>query len=238
MSLPAAVVQHVNHAQAGGADPYTIDISGTIAGNALLLDIFVNDGRTVVGITDTQGNFWSAVQSVTDGSLQIIQWKALNIVGGVGANTITVDFDGGTASVGMACREITGVKTVAAEVGHTGQPQTTPGTAANAVTSGATTPSAYPALILGTGAHSNGAAAPAAGSGFTSDGTGDAWYASYQYRLESQRITSGSQAATFTAGNAADNFISLVVAFAELSAGTQLDRNPLVNNPLTGVLVQ
>lgn len=217
--MTASVLQFATNSQAGGASSFTVAISNTTAQSAFLVDIFYTvTAVSVTGISDTQGNTYAAIQSVNDGTSVLAQWRAYNIVGGASSNTITVTFSGGTGTVGLAVREIGGVKTSSAVDGYAAQSQTNPGTSADAVTSGNASSSNQPAIVLGTCAHVDAASTPSTGSGFTSNGTGTAYYASYGFRCESKRVTAtGNQAATFTAGNASDDFLTAVVVMDELT---------------------
>lgn len=223
--MPASILQANSNAQNPGATSFPVALSGTTAGSTLLIWAFINDGRTITGITDTQGNTWAPIFAVTDGSLQIRVWQAVNIVGGVGANTATVVFDANTATVGLLMAEAGGVKLATPIDGFAGQAQTNPGTGSNAVTSGNATSVSQPALVVAVSARTDGTTAPSRGTGFSDpsagSATGNAWYANYQYRIEWKRVTAtGAQAGTFTASGANDDFITVVSVFDELVATT------------------
>ena len=215
--MTASVLQFNSHSQNAGVSSWTVTLPSATAGSALLLDVFINDGRTISAVTDSSSNTWAAIQSVTDGVLQIRQWRAYNIAASAGTLTVTITFDSATATVGAALREVGGVALSAAVDQYAGQSQTNPGTGTNAVTSGATaTLGTQPAIVLGTAARRDGTTAAAAGTGFTSDGTANAYYDNYAFRCESKRVTATTGvAATFTANGAGDDFITMVVVMDE-----------------------
>lgn len=218
--MTASVLQFNNHAQNAGVTTWPITLPSVSQHSGLQIEAFFNDGRTITGITDSSGNTWAQVQAVTNGALQVAEWRAYDAAASAGTLTATITFDAGTATVGAAIRELGGVARAAAVDKYTGQAQATPGTSANAVTSGATaTLSRQPGLVLGTSTRTDGTTAPTAGTGngFASDGTGNAFYDSYAFRCESKRVTSTTGiAATFTANGAGDSFITLVSVWDEL----------------------
>lgn len=223
--MSASILQAASAAQAGGASSWGVALSNTTAGSGLLYVSFINNGRTISGVADTQGNTYTSLTTanVDDGSLQMRFWYALNIVGGAAANTATATFDGAVATVGGALIEIGGIKTSSALDGAVGQSQTNPGTSADAVTSGNASSSAQPAIVIGVSVRRDGTTAPAKGTGFSNPTAGTAaaaaFYNDYQFRIEWKRVTTtGNQAATFTAGNAADDFMTSIIVFDEAAS--------------------
>lgn len=99
--------------------------------------------------------------------------------------------------------------------------QNSPGTGTDALTGGSTgTLAAQPAMILGLSSDFNNTTTPAAGTGFTSIGTGWTYGGTAGMRVEHKRVTSTSSvSATFTAGTGTDPHASVTLAFDESGAG-------------------
>ncbi len=133
-----------------------------------------------------------------------------------GSTTITATFGASANFRGIWVAEITGAVTTGGSDGSSGNTQSAPGTGADAVTTGAMTNAAQPALIIATAIDIDSTTTPAAGTGFTSAGSNAALAA----RVESKRITAtGSQAGTFTAGTGADHFWAAGFVFDEAAGG-------------------
>ena len=80
---------------------------GNTAGNIIIIAAaaFSRTGEFITSITDSQGNSYSAAGTIHEGSPSIAQtsfWFANNIVGGAGANTVTVNYSGGTRTEAIA----------------------------------------------------------------------------------------------------------------------------------------
>lgn len=98
--------------------------------------------------------------------------------------------------------------------------QNNPATTTDLVTSGtAQTPSSTPCLVVGVSVDSNAGNTPAAGTGFTSNGTGLGFFGfGAGGRVASKRITSGTAQALFTSTGSGALLATMMVAFKEAAA--------------------
>lgn len=222
--MTIAVNQIVSAGNGANATTITVDISNTQAG--ALLHVFViyfrYSGTSITSVTDTQGNTYSAIDAVIEGTeaLNGRHYYAQNIAGGTGANTITVTFSGSTGARQVAVKEIRGVAASSALVGSAQQEQLSPGTGTDAITSGAAAISAQPNLLSGWVLQQYADRAVTVGTGFTNDGGEEpAASGAGAWRGSSKRTTStSSQAATFTVSSDPNKaFSTFVAAFAESS---------------------
>lgn len=141
-----------------------------------------------------------------------------NNPGGITSIDITSWDNYTPSSIGtLNCVEYSGIATSSALITHAEQGQLTPGTGADAVTSGSTSVGTAPALIIGWTETPELGNTLNTGTGFTRRVTNDGG------GIEDKRITSsGSTAATFTAATAPDATWAQMVAFAEPAASDTL----------------
>lgn len=144
---------------------------------------------------------------------------------GAATYTVRLNLTSGTGNTfpGLAAWPVTGGATSGLLVANgPNQNQAAPGTGTDAITSGtAQTPSGYAALVVGFSFDSSaGANSPAAGTGFTNNGTGSAGIEP-GVRVISKRITSGTAQATFTAqaGQGGASYMTMMAAFLESGGG-------------------
>lgn len=191
-----------------------VTLTGTVgSGNAVFVSLsWSSTAGDTPTCTDDKSNTYTLVDNVRNAALtdSYATFYALNVTNA--PQTVTGTFNGGAnRSFGsILADEYSGIATSAALDGHTMQSQgTAPGTGTDAVTSGNATTTADGNLIYGTTANVNGAGSIAAGTG----------YAQRQYNTnnfmteDKTQTTHGTIAATFTAGNATDPFITGIMAF-------------------------
>jgi hypothetical protein len=150
-----------------------------------------------------------------------------------GTASILANFNGLTpGEIYIQVSEYSGIATTSPLIVATRQFQTTPGTTANALSSGTASVSSIPAFLVGASFDENGNAGDiVAGTSFTLRGTNTA-----QFSLEDRRETgaTGSYAATATAptNGALDKYDTNLMAFAE-AAGTPTPKSGFFFSGLT-----
>jgi hypothetical protein len=207
--MPASVLQALYSSSTSTTATQNITVT---AGSSIIVWVQITSPTaTTTGVSDTlNGSYGAFKDTVTvDVNNHVTSWNIDNTAGG--ANTVTVTF---SASLGylMYVVEVGGTTGL---IGHTGQLQTSPGTGADAISSGTASASSAPALIVGFSQDQTFTTVIAAGTGFTSAGS------SFGAMIESMRVTvSGSYAATYTASDgSASSFATFVAIYAESSAG-------------------
>lgn len=181
--------------------------SNVTAGNLLVCHIYANHG--ISGVADSRSQTFTSAVNVTDGATySLATFYYANTTGG--ADTVTVTFAGAITYASLQCSEYSGVATSSPLDKFASNSQTTPGTGANAVTSGSVTTTTDGQLIVGwSTALTVGAGTTSAGTGFTgrTNVFGDTL-------CEDQVQTSaGGIAATFTTTSATSNFITLITTY-------------------------
>lgn len=181
--------------------------SNVTAGNLLVCHIYANHG--ISGVADSRSQTFTSAVNVTDGATYALAtFYYANTTGG--ADTVTVTFAGAITYASLQCSEYSGVATSSPLDKFASNSQTTPGTGANAVTSGSVTTTTDGQLIVGwSTALTVGAGTTSAGTGFTgrTNVFGDTL-------CEDQVQTSaGAIAATFTSTSATSNFITLITTY-------------------------
>lgn len=209
-------------ASATGANIALAFASNNTANNKLYYVSHAGDSTSTLTISDSNTNTISAqIDLVTESvnNNRLADWEV--ITSKAGANTVTAAFTNTPAFRAIYIAEVQGVKNVAVD-GHNGQHQTTPGTGANAVSSGNGTNS-NTALKIGFMLCDSGGIQPAEGTGFSRDrlvwtygGANDAGTVEFK-----SGVTAGTTAATATANGASDNFNNLMVMFDETAASFQ-----------------
>lgn len=180
------------------------------AGSTILVLTFTNF-QSVSSVTDSQGNAYNLVQTAAStagpGNQKFYVYAAYNAVGG--ANTVTIAYGGSTTLRPILLLEVGG--TAAAPLdGSNHNDQTSPGTGAGAVVTGAASNTAQPALAIGFTMPLFSNSVPTAVAPYTSEGT--FWSATTTGRCEFLALTgTGSQQATFTATAGTTEHLSLLV---------------------------
>ena len=221
--------------------------SACAIGNAI--EVHVHHGSTSAtynlpqSITDDQGQTYSFGSSyLSTGSGAQISVYYLNDNLHATALDITASWVGGPngglsgSYPAMWIKEIGGVTATAYQTSG-GQTQNSPGTGANAITTGNVTPTSQPALLSALCINDTGTTPPAsAGTGFTSGTTG----MSSSAVSESMRLTSTSAvAATFTDATNGGGYIfdTMAVVWNEAgAAGAALAGAPISASTATGAL--
>jgi len=199
----------------------TVAITVTVsAGSTLVVWVTWDDTATKsCSVADpTNGSYTSGpVNNDTAASQCLQRFYRQNVV--AGSTTITATFGATTDFRGIGVAEVTGAVTTGGADGSSGNIQAAPGTGTDAITTASMTNAAQPALIVACSMDVTGSAVPAAGTGFTSNGSN----ASLLWRVESKRLTttSSTQAATFTAGagGGSDGYITAGFIFDEAAGG-------------------
>lgn len=216
----ASVVQETSSLNAATSTTAAASLSGTAAGNTLHVGVVINSGSTISSVADTQGNTYFLLSSFNDttSGRRYAQYCAPNIIGGVGANTVTATFNVTNTSGGIVIREIGNVKASPVDNNQTTNQQS-PGTGSDGVTQSLTN-TAQPALISSF-CFANSATAPTAGTGQTSGITGS--QGNVSFRTQSKRVVvATSQVSTFTAGvNVAHT--QLTTIFDEIGSSSAID---------------
>lgn len=173
----------------------TISQSITVAaGSAIHVFVTGKNVGTISCADNVNGSYGAALDDVSNGgTLRTAQFSLSGSVGG----TVTVTATWSIASVdkGIVLQEIRNTSGLQATA-HTGQTQTSPGTGADAISSGNVTPTAQPALLVGLAyCVSIAGADPAitAGTGFSAGLSAWAFLVGFNSaRTENKRITSTS----------------------------------------------
>jgi hypothetical protein len=184
----------------------------------------VTAGNTIVVFVVGGGSF--SCSDTVDGSAYGAQRGTCSGGGDSYASFVLPNCSAGTRTITVAngnwvwAIEISGA-TSASYSTQAAQQQASPGTSADAVSSGNATPTAQPALLLAIATDdSTFASAPNAGTGFTSVGAGWDFGSGNTTRLESKRLTSTSAVpATFTATNGGGDHAVLAVVILEGTSG-------------------
>ena len=180
-----------------------------------------SSSSAITSVTDTQGLSWTNTQAILDtaDSQKYAEYVSTTTTSSTSI-TITVNLDIQAVFNGIAVKEIGGASGWDSPNGKAGQYQAAPTTTTDATTSTNTgTLSTQPALVSGFCANSGNAAVPAAGTGFTSNGTGMAIAGAATCRGESKRVTATTAvAATFTAA-ANTAHVTTAVIFKESGGG-------------------
>lgn len=204
--------------------------SNVTAGSLLVCEVGWYNTPTVSSVADGT-NTWTKIGATvtvasTGGNWNINLWYAMNAASG--ATTVTTTFSANPTIVHMICSEFSGIATSSAlDQQRSDSAQTDPGTATDAVTSGATSATgANNELVVGASiAPPNaGTTTYAAGTSYTipTNGTGNdgTWMA---FALEYMNLASaGAATATFTlsgVGAGTADTATIVATFKEPAAG-------------------
>lgn len=216
--------------------------SNVTAGNLIHVFILYRTSEgTGHSVADSLGNTYTLIAQPVRGNRQMAHYYAANIAGG--ACTVTLTTPNSNQFRSLAVVEISGLDTVTPLDVHSSNVQETPGTGTDAVVSGAATATAagyLSAAGIQVGDIGSGGP-PAAGTGFTNDGTALPPVGVNQARLEHAAVTAGSWQATFTAGaNVAHTAIMAIFKDAGGPADptlTDADTDETVLDGQTGVAI-
>lgn len=221
--MAASVLQAVFNDD-GGVTGVTLTVTLTNVQAGSTIHVFVSDD--VLGtptVSDPTNGAYSAVaQQVTDGSAnqRTGQCFHANVAAVAGALVITATWTTTQSSKALCAVEVGSVRTVTPQDGATSVVQAAPGTGANAGTVGPPNPNNKnsPAILVALSFDATGSnGAPAAGTGFTSNGTGWGFGAAVLARVESKRFTGFSTPATFTAAGTGTNALTNIMAIYDES---------------------
>lgn len=157
--------------------------------------------------------------NATDG-VRMAQFVVLNSAST--AVTVTITPNASAEFLGIWIQEIGGVSGWDSPLGHVMNLQPAPGSGANAVSSGNLTPSTQPGLLVALTADTSGLGGTlTAGTGFTSGAAGWNFGSAGNSALSESLhyITTTAKAATFTTGNAGDNYMTAAMLFIEGTSG-------------------
>lgn len=193
------------------------------AGN--LLVFFVSTGsvnQSVNSITDNLGvsNTYNALGSQLFDNVvnqQYAAFYAANCKGG--STTFTANWTSAASFNAIYVAEYSGIATLSPLIANTNViAVASPGTSADAISTGAANATSQPALSWGACADASGGANVNAGTGYTghaAQGTGSVW----RMRGEDKRlIVTGNNSATFTAVTGTDEFTCVQGIFLEAAA--------------------
>ncbi len=212
---------------------YTVATGTTVAvtitpaaGSTLVVWVTGGDSNTSITVADSRnaGNYTAGPVNDDTGDSQALQrFYKQNVA--AGSTTITATWGAAVQFRAIAVAEVTGSNQGAAD-GSSGNIQGAPGTGTDALTTSNMTNATQPALIVALCMDVASTSIPAAGTGFTSNGSD----ATAAWRIESKRITTtgSTQAATFTATTGADTHITAGFIFDE-GAGAALASVPPLN---------
>lgn len=229
--MSGAFVKKANANLVSQTSPVNISFAPTNPGDALIIGIGSGSGVTApafadngVGSTAYTNEFAYANinPAAIDGGLSFAGiWLCPSV--GTGVTTITLTWTGGsTENVDYFIMEYSGLATTLGAILAAKQSniQATPGTTANAITSGtATSVGSAPFMLIGI-VGNNGDSDTAAGTGFTSRITGsNSWFAE-----DVRQTATGSYNATATAAThgGTDSYITYMLALAEPAGGDTL----------------
>jgi len=203
-------------------------------GCALIVVVECDTSRTVSGVSDGTNTYTQRLGPIADTSIGM-RWyvfTAENVTGG--SQTVTASFAGGSSAHSwMLIQEVTGQAASSYDNSQSNTQFPIGTTSTDAITTGTASNANQPALVWGFLA---GPGSSTQGTGFTfgtfgSDSVNNVGGA-VNWVTENKRVTAtGSQAATWTAGNAADNCMSIMVILDE-STGSGVAH--LVGGNLTG----
>lgn len=206
-----SILQFVQSDVGTSASSTSQAMATVVAGSTILALTLSNFSGTPTGVTDSQGNSYTLVQtaqsSAGPGNQKFYLYAAYNAVGG--ANTVTIAYAAATSIRPILLLEVGG--TAAAPLdGSNHNEQATPGTGAGAVVTGTASNSAQPALAIGFSLPLFSNSTPAAVAPYTSAGT--FWTTATTGRCESLALTTtASQQATFTASAGSTDHLSLLI---------------------------
>jgi hypothetical protein len=194
------------------------------AGDSMEVLITCNNAQTITTPTSSPSETWTLLVALNDGAAgqRTELWVANNVTGG--STVITETYSAAITWRAMSGKVISGTSgydsAAAAKAGQV----INAGTGTDATTSGNTPAlTSQPALISGWCFEATGASLPAAGTGFTNDGTGIGWGGTHTMRSESKILTSTSAvAATFTAGAANNQSVFAAVYLETGGVNNQL----------------
>lgn len=193
------------------------------AGSLLITAAYVGSG--ISSITDSLSQVETTLPGeITDGSTVTIR-ASYYVNSAAGANTITVNLTGSAGYGSVAIHEYSGVATSSALDKTAANNQANPGTAADAVTTGNVTTTTDGQLIFGFAAQYDPVGSTtAAGTGFTErqDPFGDS---PTEDRIQT---SAGAIAATFTAGDATQDFFTWIATFKAAAAVASARRGTLL----------
>jgi hypothetical protein len=192
-------------------------LASTGAGNLLILSVYNSGGGGRLA-TVTAGFVQIGTEFVSAATYATNVYYYQNNPGGL--TSVAVTWSGGTpGESGVYVSEYSGIATSSSLITFARDDQTTPGTGTDAVTSGVANVTSQPALIWGISGDYPNLATLNIGTGFTNRDVDNG------VRIEDKRVTStGNQAATFTAATAPDETTTWMVAFAEASSSTIVNR--------------
>jgi hypothetical protein len=191
----------------------TIAVTLTVTAGSVLYVFVCHDSTgtagTIACADNVNGTYGAALDDVNDATnaQRAAHFSFANSASG----SITVTATLGTTHLakGIWVVEIGGAKGISPLDGHAGQHQTSPGTGANAVSTGTISNTIQPAMLVAFGLVedlTNGA--PTAGTGFTSTKTAFAFGGVALCRSENKTLsTTGAQAGTFTTVSTNDTLV-------------------------------
>jgi RHS repeat-associated protein len=194
----------------GGAS-CSANLTGTHAGDLIVLGLFVGDSTSVSSVSDTQGNTYTLISSspwpTPSGFFERLYY-AKNIVGG--ADTITVTLGGSVWGMELHVYDYSGLDT-SSPLDASATPQT--GTSTSGVSGTLTTTN--PNDLLFSFFHSDNGVTNTAGTGFTGrTPPGD----SYPLGEDKNATSTGTYSATMNFSASAD-YVGFLVAFKAASGG-------------------
>lgn len=209
---------------AGASSSYSVTRTDCTKGDVIVLWLIqdANNKKTFTVTDDNSGGsnvykqFGTDIDDTTDGGSQTM-WLALAQT--TQSLTITVTYSGTMAINAMWAELVSGSAALPPSGAYAGQLQNSASTSANAVTTTNAQPDKFYAawLLLAIGSNESSGEVPAAGTGFTSNGTGWNFGGADSARSESKRVTSSAAVAgTFTATHT-DNWINQLIILSEAS---------------------
>jgi hypothetical protein len=227
----------------GSGGNYDVTINGVTAGNTLFCAFShdTNGGASVptASVSDDKGNTWTAALTSTldtSNDQKLVLFACVNVATG-GNVKVTVDWTGSITLFGraMVVAEQSGIRNVSLVSGqYNSHFDNAPGTSTDGVSSGTITPQTTGAsLIVAVCMESGGNGTPAAGTGFTSRGTG--WLITVdRMRLTTKAISGNSATAgTFTAPLNRE-FITGAIVFEDAVVGSAASSAPTLSAGSTG----
>ena len=206
----------------GATHVYTSTGNTLVAGDVLEgIVSWVGSAESVVSIVDDKGNTYTLVDDITSGTVRGRSFYKQNISGGANPQ-FTVTYTGSVSSRKLGIRALSGAATSGALVANVANPQASPGTGTNAITSTAQTPSAPNAWVSGWCSGNPIIGSAGTSVAFTLD-SGIGFPAGETMAAEHIIQTSAvSVAATFTSTGSPADTLTFLMAFKPPDSGTPL----------------
>jgi len=223
--MPFAFVQQAENSNAGSATTIVATPGASVtAGSCRVAWVLYEGGDSTVTVGDGTDSFTEAGDVVNDGGTRLRMFYKLNSTAGAGVVTATY-VDGARTKRGIYVAEYTGI---ASFITSANPASAAFGSATDAVTTGNVNVTSQPALFIAWCAdYVADTLTIAAGTGFTSRGTGWVFGGANPYaRLQDKRVTAtGNTTGTATGQYGGHDYKITAMVFAESASTSQAARS-------------